>query len=460
MDVGSWASAAESEDEEGVAAHGSEDADADADGVASDGGASDGGGGAGSASVPNRTRAGRRAGRAGRHAHRAFRAATMASESVAKVLAAHITAKGKRTEALAAYFSERRPTGQKVVKEAFQDAPGDLRIFFLVFAIINALADVIAVERLVLDREDLAENLILAAFAGQALSTVRAAFKGLAPSTDQTCRTCAALEALLVAYLPPRAAKAWGLAHAAWEWPESFEQAFAEAVALMEQRNVIAHLTSTSPILAKRLTTWELSDLLNFLELKGPSWVAEALHASTATELPALKAVLSAKDPGAAGSLLPSSLHAMTAGLCYYCGRGGHRIGECPDRLQGLPPTPPAGARPPTPYSRPGPGASGAGAPYVSGNVHALSQDPLGAERTMVFEEQDWYVRELQARCDALQEALDLQARQAATLRGSQRSEAIMQEATARANGPLHTLAEVPRDRGAFRFVEAPQPAA
>ena len=183
MDVGSWASAAESEDEEGVAAHGSEDADADADGVASDGGAPDGGGGAGSASVPNRTRAGRRAGRAGRHAHRAFRAATMASESVAKVLAAHITAKGKRTEALAAYFSERRPTGQKVVKEAFQDATGDLRIFFLVFAIINALADVIAVERLVLDREDLAENLILAAFAGQALSTVRAAFKGLAPST-------------------------------------------------------------------------------------------------------------------------------------------------------------------------------------------------------------------------------------------------------------------------------------
>ena len=109
----------------------------------------------------------------------------MASESIAKVLAAHITAKGKRTEALAAYFSERRPTGQKVVKEAFQDAPGDLRIFFLVFAIINALADVIAVERLVLDREDLAENLILAAFAGQALSTVRAAFKGLAPSTTR-----------------------------------------------------------------------------------------------------------------------------------------------------------------------------------------------------------------------------------------------------------------------------------
>ena len=55
MDGGSWASAVESEDEEGVASHGSEDAGANEDGVALDGG-----GGAGSASVPNRTRAGRR----------------------------------------------------------------------------------------------------------------------------------------------------------------------------------------------------------------------------------------------------------------------------------------------------------------------------------------------------------------------------------------------------------------
>ena len=68
----------------------------------------------------------------------------MASKSITKVLVAHTTARGKRADALAAFFGERRPTGKSVVQQAFQDPPSDLRIFFLVLAIINALADVIA----------------------------------------------------------------------------------------------------------------------------------------------------------------------------------------------------------------------------------------------------------------------------------------------------------------------------
>ena len=111
-----------------------------------------------------------------------------------------------------------------------------------------------------------------APFGDDALNVVRTAFASAPASTASVCRTCAALELVLLAYLPPRAAHAWRCLHDSWAWPDSIETVFAQAVRLQERRNVIAKLTSAGPVV-KRLSPWGLSDLVGFLEHRGP-WAA------------------------------------------------------------------------------------------------------------------------------------------------------------------------------------------
>ena len=77
---------------------------------------------------------------------------------------------------------------------------------------------------------------------------------------------------------------------------------YKERIRMQERRNVIAKLTSAGPVV-KRLSPWGLSDLVGFLEHRGPPWVAQALHASTATDLAGLKTAMSARDPGLSASV-------------------------------------------------------------------------------------------------------------------------------------------------------------
>ena len=252
-----------------------------------------------------------------------------------------------------------------------------------ILELIDKIAATLAAAHLVNDHEDIAELRACAPFGDDALNVVRTAFASAPASTASACRTCAALELVLLAYLPPRAAHAWRCLHDSWEWPDSFETAFAQAVRLQERRNVIAKLTSTGPVV-KRLSPWGLSDLVGFLEHRGPPWVAQALHASTATDLAGLKTAMSAHDPGSAASgsismLGPGSIAALrlrSPVICYHCREEGHRASECPRRLAGYPPTAQTSI-PPRPAGQAfvsGQVSSDGSAPYVRPGVHALSE--------------------------------------------------------------------------------------
>ena len=301
------------------------------------------------------------------------------SPSIDKVETAHRAARLLQGAERQAWLAARKGAGSKADIKPMLLAPSDqIEVFMAVLELINKLADAIAAERLVDSNEDLAENRILTAFGDAALATARAAFVGLAPSDDQSCRTALALRALLVAYLPPRAANSWNQLHRAWTWPGSFALAFSQAVRLMELRNEISGLTMGSPFLAKRLTPWTVPDLLTFLVNRGPPWVAQALYSTQATMLPELKAAMSALDPGtdnvSTGFLAALALEHIR---CFHCNKFGHRRPECPLYKAGMPAIP-LGSEAPA-------GASGASfvsdrigraegdAPYTRPGVNALS---------------------------------------------------------------------------------------
>ena len=161
--------------------------------------------------------------------------------------------------------------------------------------------------------------------------------------------------------------------------PELVNAAFAQAVRLQERRNVIAKLTSAGPVVTvKRLSPWGLSDLVGFLEHRGPPWVAQALHASTATDLAGLKTAMSAHDPGSEalfGSI--SALRPRPPLVCYHCGQHGHKANDCQRRQAGYPATDQTSISP-----RPAGQAfvsgqvssDGSAPPYVRPGVHALSE--------------------------------------------------------------------------------------
>ena len=241
----------------------------------------------------------------------------------------HIQGLALKGDALAAWHKERLNAGQTHALPTVTAAPNaDIDLFFQILELIDKIAANLAAARLVNAHEDIAELRACAPFGDDALNVVRTAFASAPVSTDSVCRTCAALELVLLAYLPPRAAHAWRCLHDSWEWPGSFETAFAQAVRMQERRNVIAKLTSTGPVV-KRLSPWGLSDLVGFLEHRGPPWVAQALHASTATDLAGLKTAMSAHDPGSAASgsisrLGPGSVAALRSTatnftlICYH----------------------------------------------------------------------------------------------------------------------------------------------
>ena len=300
------------------------------------------------------------------------------SPSIDKVESAHRAARLLQGAERQAWLAARKGAGSKADIKPMLLAPSDqIEVFMAVLELINKLADAIAAERLVDSNEDLAENRILTAFGDAALATARAAFVGLAPSDDQSCRTALALRALLVAYLPPRAANSWNQLHRAWTWPGSFALAFSQAVRLMELRNEISGLTMGSPFLAKRLTPWTVPDLLAFLVNRGPPWVTQALYSTQATMLPELKAAMSALDPGTDNVSTGLLALALEHIRCFHCNEFGHRRPECPLYKAGMPAIP-LGSKAPA-------GASGASfvsdrigraegeAPYARPGVNALS---------------------------------------------------------------------------------------
>ena len=304
-------------------------------------------------------------------------AGAMSTLLLTKLFEVHKECLALKPDDRTAWHKERMNAGQTHLLSTVTAAPSaSIDLFFQILELVDKIAANLAAARLVNDHEDVAELRTCAPFGDDALNVVRTAFASAPASTASVCRTCAALELVLLAYLPPRAAHAWRCLRDSWTWPDSFEAAFAQAVRLQERRNVIAKLTSAGPVV-KRLSPWGLSDLVGFLEHRGPPWVAQALHASTATDLAGLKTAMSAHDPGSEalfGSI--SALRPRPPLVCYHCGQHGHKANDCQRRQAGYPATDQTSISP-----RPagqafvsGQVSSDGSAPYVRPGVHALSE--------------------------------------------------------------------------------------
>ena len=305
-------------------------------------------------------------------------AGAMSTLLLTKLFEVHKECLALKPDDRTAWHKERMNAGQTHLLSTVTAAPSaSIDLFFQILELVDKIAANLAAARLVNDHEDVAELRTCAPFGDDALNVVRTAFASAPASTASVCRTCAALELVLLAYLPPRAAHAWRCLRDSWTWPDSFEAAFAQAVRLQERRNVIAKLTSAGPVV-KRLSPWGLSDLVGFLEHRGPPWVAQALHASTATDLAGLKTAMSAHDPGSEalfGSI--SALRPRPPLVCYHCGQHGHKANDCQRRQAGYPATDQTSISP-----RPAGQAfvsgqvssDGSAPPYVRPGVHALSE--------------------------------------------------------------------------------------
>jgi hypothetical protein len=73
---------------------------------------------------------------------------------------------------------------------------------------------------------------VLSAFTDDAVAVARTAIEDTPASIPDTYRLHAALRALLLAYLPSRAAADWRLLCAQFLWPDNFASGWTEAIRL------------------------------------------------------------------------------------------------------------------------------------------------------------------------------------------------------------------------------------
>jgi len=146
----------------------------------------------------------------------------MSTHHLTKLLEVHIHGLGLKGDERTAWHKERMNAGQTHSLPTVTVASNaDIDLFFQILELIDKIAANLAAAHLVNGHEDIAELRACAPFGDDALNVVRTAFASAPTSTTSACRTCAALELVLLAYLPPRAAHAWRCLHDSWEWPDS-----------------------------------------------------------------------------------------------------------------------------------------------------------------------------------------------------------------------------------------------
>ena len=175
---------------------------------------------------------------------------------------------------------------------------------------------------------------ILSTFAGDTVAVARAAIDDTTPSDQATYRFHAALRALLLTYLPPRAAADWRRLFSSFDWPDTFAAGWTEAMRLCGLLCAISVLTEHTPNHVRRVAAPSLSVLLHILEDAGQPWLVAALLSSASANITTraeMKVILTVNDPG--GNVPLGGLKALRQSrefACRKCGTVGHLARNCP----------------------------------------------------------------------------------------------------------------------------------
>jgi len=144
-------------------------------------------------------------------------AGAMSTHHLTKLFEVHQEGRALKPDDRTAWHKERINAGQTHSLPTVTAAPSaSIDLFFQILELVDKIAANLAAAHLVNDHEDIAELRACAPFGDDALNVVRTAFESAPASTSSVCRTCAALELVLLAYLPPRAAHAWRCLHDSW----------------------------------------------------------------------------------------------------------------------------------------------------------------------------------------------------------------------------------------------------
>ena len=207
-----------------------------------------------------------------------------AMQGLDQLVIAHNQFQGLEPNAQAEWMRKRR-SYKPVVGPSFSQAPGNIDVLAKVYEIVRKLADLLSSGRFFGAQEDLGVACILSAFDGDAVAVARTAIDDAPPSDQATYRLHAALRALLMAYLPPRAAADWRRLCASFDWPDTFSSGWAEAVRLHDLLCAISVLTEHAPNHVHRVPAPPWSLVLQILEDAGPPWLVTALHSSGAANI-------------------------------------------------------------------------------------------------------------------------------------------------------------------------------
>ena len=233
-----------------------------------------------------------------------------------------------------AHLQERKSYKPVLGVAPFSLGPGDITTFAAIYEVVRKLAYILLVGRFFGTQEDLGLSFILSAFIEDAVAMVRTAIDDTPASTQDMYRLQAVLRALLLAYLPPRAAADWRQLRASFLWPENFARGWTEAVRLHDLYGAIYVLTNDLPYHVRRVDEPSWRSFLHILEDAGPPWLVAVLHSAPAANITTradMKALLNVNEPGeamAAGGL--NALRHSRDPACWQCGQMGHLARNCP----------------------------------------------------------------------------------------------------------------------------------
>ena len=126
-----------------------------------------------------------------------------------QLLLAHTPFETYDTNAKEEFLKARRSFKPNMGIPLFVQGPGTIDSFAAVYEVVLKLAGLLSAGRFFGTQEDLGVVCILRAFAGDAVAIAGNAIDDTPPSDQPTYRLHAALHALWLAYLPPRAAADW-----------------------------------------------------------------------------------------------------------------------------------------------------------------------------------------------------------------------------------------------------------
>ena len=233
-----------------------------------------------------------------------------------------------------AHLQERKSYKPVLGVASFSLGPGDIATFAAIYEIVRKIAYILLVGRFFGTQEDLGLSFILSAFLEDAVAMVRTAIDDTPASTQDMYRLQAVLRALLLAYLPPRAAADWRQLRASFLWPENFARGWTEAVRLHDLYGAIYVLTNDLPYHVRRVDEPSWRSFLHILEDAGPPWLVTVLHSAPAANITTradMKALLNVNEPGealSAGGL--NALRHSREPACWQCGQLGHLARNCP----------------------------------------------------------------------------------------------------------------------------------